>query len=87
MLNPACTPGWAEDVLDENDQPTGEVVACCGCGWEQGGFASRTKALAAQKEHRFPGPNPRLAAEPVGAARYGLIGSNETDHDDRGNPL
>lgn len=46
-LNPECTPGWAEDEDDG-------VRAHCGCGWSYGGFPSRRKALAAQREHRFP---------------------------------
>ena len=62
-LNPACTPGKA--VRD----PV-EVRAFCGCGWEKGGFPSKRKALAAQREHRFPGPNPREAgARPSSSVR------------------
>ncbi len=51
----ACTPGWAE----RHHGGEHGVTAFCGCGWQQGGFPSRRKALMAQKEHRFPGPNPR----------------------------
>lgn len=51
-LNPACTPGTATRLTDG-------VVAFCGCGWTERGFDSRRQALKAQKEHRFPGPNPK----------------------------
>lgn len=51
-VNPDCTVGWA-DRLD------GGVTAFCGCGWERAGFPSRSRALEAQKQHRFPGDNPR----------------------------
>lgn len=46
-LNPDCTPGWATGVKPN-------VTAHCGCGWAEPGFASRRKALRAQKDHRFP---------------------------------
>lgn len=51
-----CTPGWATDEFDDDG-----YRAFCGCGWSQPGFPSKRKALAAQKEHRFPGPNPKEA--------------------------
>ena len=55
MINPACTPGEAENAGD------GTVVARCGCGWQQSGFPSRAAAFRAQKRHRFP---PRNALDP-----------------------
>lgn len=58
MFNPDCTPGWADDRFEDD----GTYRAFCGCGWNQGGFPSKSQALRAQKEHRFPGPNPRAAA-------------------------
>lgn len=57
-INPGCTPGWVDEVLDDNDVPTGEFIACCGCGWEQDGLRSVSAAKRAQRRHRFPGPNP-----------------------------
>jgi hypothetical protein len=48
-LNPACTPGWAIRLPEED-----HFIACCGCGWEEPGFPSRSSALRAQKDHRFP---------------------------------
>lgn len=61
VLNPDCTPGWADRL------PDGTVVAHCGCGWSEDGHPSKRKALMAQKEHRFPGPNP--AKQPAGTVR------------------
>jgi hypothetical protein len=58
-INPACTPGWIDEVLEPGtDVPTGELISCCGCGWEQDGFHSVGAAKRAQRAHRFPGPNP-----------------------------
>lgn len=56
-FNPDCTPGWTSVDPEKPD----EFVAHCGCGWSEAGWSSRTKAKAAQREHRFPGPNPRDA--------------------------
>lgn len=54
--NPACSNGWARPYMGQG--PTGNIAvafrAHCGCGWTRDSFPSKTKALAAQKEHRFP---------------------------------
>jgi hypothetical protein len=50
MLNPDCTPG---DVVRDALDPLSHAWLC-DCGAGQGGYPSRTKAKAAQREHRFP---------------------------------
>jgi hypothetical protein len=55
-LNPDCTPGRV--VPDELALEPGRHRVFCGCGWEAGGFESKSAASRAQKAHRFPGPNP-----------------------------
>ena len=62
MLNPDCTPGWTEPQKGPDGLPTALHVACCGCGWSEPGYDSKSAAKRAQREHRFPGPNPHLAA-------------------------
>lgn len=59
-LNPDCTPGWTEPL------GTGHVGRC-GCGWSSEVKPSKTKAKAAQRDHRFP-PHEPVGEDPFATA-------------------
>lgn len=55
--NPACTNGQ----ITPDEATDGQYRAWCGCGWSEGGYASKSAAKAGQRAHRFPPREPAAA--------------------------